>query len=113
MAITGAALVGNNQTLGKMPAGQLSRFTITLDNAYVAGGYASFVATTLKGVSGYENITVTDIPPQLVTFGAAWYFLRYDRANDKLQVILAATGVEAAGGAAPGSPPGGRSVSHS
>ena len=104
MAITGAALVGNNQKLGKLPAGQLTRFTITLDNSYVAGGYASFVATTIKGVVGYENITVTDITPQLVFFGAAWYFLKYDRTNDKLQVVLAATGVEAAGGAALGSP---------
>lgn len=112
MAITGAALVGNNQKLGKLPAGQLTRFTITLDNSYVTGGYASFVATTIKGVSGYEGITVTDIVPQLVTFGGTWYFLKYDRVNDKLQVIIASSGVEAGNGLALGSPTVELSVYH-
>jgi hypothetical protein len=104
MAITLTALVGNNQKFGKAPSGVCTRFTLKLDNSYVAGGYAAIVATFIKGVASYEGITVTHIEDLLVNFGGAWYILHWDRANDKLQLIVAATGVEVAGGAAIGSP---------
>ncbi len=99
MAISAAAKVGNQILFGKEYTGE-ARIRITLDNAYPnPGGYTSFIATTVKGISGLEGVTVFDVPTTLITNGAGAFLLTYyNRATDALRLVVAATGVEVANG---------------
>jgi len=100
MAITAAAKVGNQIAFGKEYTGE-ARVRFTLDSSYpaVTGGYASFITTTVKGISGLANVTFLDIPTQLVTNGAGgWLLTYYARATDQLRFVDLSTGVECTNG---------------
>jgi len=93
MALTNAAKVGTQGPFATMKATGAIRVKIDFDTPY-AGGYAAFVATTLKGISGLEEITVIDIPVFMITAAAMFYLCRWIRATDVLEVIDPTTGAE-------------------
>uniref|UniRef100_A0A6M3XV64 Uncharacterized protein n=1 Tax=viral metagenome TaxID=1070528 RepID=A0A6M3XV64_9ZZZZ len=83
MAITSAAAVGTQGPLATVKAVSERRIQITLDATYPTGGYAAFVATTVKGITGFEYVTVLGVKQESPAGG---YLLFWDRANDKLMV---------------------------
>lgn len=82
MAITNGATVGQQGMGSTVRMTNKARIKFDLDADYATGGYASFVATTVKGVLG-SKITVLDIQQASPAGG---YKLWWDRANDKLMV---------------------------
>jgi len=95
MAISGAATVGQQGMGSTVRMTNQARIKISLDSSYPAGGYASFVTTTVKGLLG-SKITVVDIQQAgPVNISTTFYDLVYDRANDKLMVLTA--GAQASG----------------
>lgn len=103
MAITGLTKIGTATPFGKDPGPGVQKFQMDLDASYPAavpgtGGYTTF-STSLKTVAGLEHITVIDVLSSPVTDGANnWLIPRYDRANDRLQFLVASSGIEVANG---------------
>lgn len=82
MAITNGATVGQQGMGSTVRMTNKQRIKFDLDADYQTGGYASFVATTVKTVLG-SKITVLGIEQASPAGG---YKLWWDRANDKLMV---------------------------
>jgi len=93
MAITNVAAAGTQGPFATMKSWGVGRADMDLDNSYPTGGYTNFVATTLKGVSGWEHITVVHIPDQIVIAGGNAYLAHWDRANDTLEMYRFPTAV--------------------
>lgn len=83
MGITNAAAVGTQGKFATMKARTRRRIQIDLDAAYPLGGYTNFIATTVKGITGFEHITAFDVKQASPAGG---YLLFWDRANDTLMV---------------------------
>lgn len=96
MALTNMAKVGTQGPFATMKPQGAVRLDVDFDASYSTGGYSSFVATSIKGVSGLESITVIDIPMFFIDNGTTYYICKYDRANDKLMVIDPTSGNEVA-----------------
>ena len=71
----------------------LEVITMLGDDAYVAGGTAGFQAT-VRTALGNGSVEVMAVVPQ----DCGLHVPVYDKANDKLKVLLGATSVEASNG---------------
>jgi hypothetical protein len=89
MAITNGATVGQQGMGSTVRMTNKQRIKFDLDADYATGGYASFVATTVKTILG-SKITVLDI---VQVSPAGGYLLWWDRANDKLMVYQYPTNI--------------------
>jgi len=95
MAITNGATVGQQGMGSTVRMSNQARVKLDLDASYPAGGYPSFVATTIKGILG-SKITVLDIQQAgPILKAAAYYSAHWDRENDKL--VLETGGAVATG----------------